>query len=138
MLAASTYPQDYIDARRRAVADQLTAYDALVAVVPKAKAAALAPFETQFLANLVLALDEMFVHRTRAVEGKDGNPCNEVRMLSTSILLHERVLTADKTIKYRADQSVLGLEVGDPIVVDRAGFGRLADAYFAEIERRFT
>jgi hypothetical protein len=32
---------------------------------------------------------------------------------------------------------VLGLKLGDPIVVDVPAFRRLAEAFFDEIERRF-
>jgi hypothetical protein len=77
------------------------------------------------------------VHRTRAIEGKDGNPLNEVRMICTSILHGGGVLTADKTIKYRPEASVLKLGVGDEIALDTSQFRLLLDAFLAEIERRF-
>jgi hypothetical protein len=67
----------------------------------------------QEINNLTLVLDSYFVHRTRAIEGKDGNPLNEVRMLCNSILRSKGVLSADKTIKYEADTAVLKLRVGD-------------------------
>lgn len=66
----------------------------------------MAAFEQSFLANLVLVLDHFFVHRTRALEGKDGNALNEVRMLCDSILLNDSVMTANKTIKYDPARSV--------------------------------
>ena len=47
------------------------------------------------------------------------------------------MLTADKTIKYKADQSVLGLEIGDTIAVSEADFAKLAKAFLAEIEVKF-
>lgn len=78
------------------------------------------------------------MHRTRAIEGKDGNPLNEVRMLCNSILRGHRVLCADRTIKYRAEASVLKLAIGDEIRLDEGRFRVLADAYFAEIQARFT
>jgi hypothetical protein len=46
-------------------------------------------------------LDSYFVHRTRAIEGKDDNPLNEVRMLSTSTLRNKAELMADKAIEYK-------------------------------------
>ena len=46
-------------------------------------------------------MDSYFVHRTRAIEGKDGNPLNEVRMLSTSSLRNKAELMADKAIEYK-------------------------------------
>jgi hypothetical protein len=96
-----------------------------------------ARFEPLFCANLVLALDACFVHRTRGLEGKDGNPLNEVRMLCTSILQHDGRLTADRTIKYDAARSVLKLAMGDRIALSAAGFRRLAAAFFDEIGAKF-
>ena len=87
--------------------------------------------------QLILALDNYFTHRQRTTEGKDGNPLNEVRMLCTSIRDFDGVLTGEKSIKYRPDAAVLGLKLGDPIVVDVPAFRRLAEAFFDEIERRF-
>ncbi|HSJ43592.1 MAG TPA: hypothetical protein VK923_02785 [Euzebyales bacterium] len=36
------------------------------------------------------------------------------------------------------DIAGLGHDIGDPIRIDRAGLGRLANAYFAEIVARYT
>ncbi len=58
-------------------------------------------------------------------------------MLGTSILQNGNVLAADKTIKYRPEQSVLKLELGDEIRLDLAGFTQLFHAYFSEIELKF-
>ena len=136
MLAVKTYPQDYIDACRAAMAAQLAAYRKLAAAA-KTKAAVDA-FEPLFFANLTLVLDQYFMHRTRAIEGKDGNPLNEVRMLCTSILTNNGVLAADKTIKYQPEKSVLKLAIGDEIQLDEAQFRALFEAYFAELEAKFT
>lgn len=45
-----------------------------------------------------------FVHRTRNIEGKDGSPLNEVRMLCNSMMHNHDVMTADGTIKYDPGQ----------------------------------
>ena len=74
----------------------------------------------------------------RKVEGKDGNPLNEVRMLCSSLLTNDGVLAADKTIKYTPETSVLKLRVGDEIRLDDAQFHRLLEAFLAGIEKRFT
>ena len=139
MLAVKTYPPDYIDACRARVREQLQAYDTLLAASGRGKAAtALASFAGPFFDNLVLALEMSFVHRTRAVEGKDGNPLNEVRMLADSILRNRGVLSADKTIAYTPESSTLGLEIGAEIRLDHEQFRRLSDAFFTELEARFT
>ena len=98
---------------------------------------ALEAFEPLFFNNLVLVLDESFVHRLRGVEGKDGNAMNEVRLLVTSLLSNDGCLVADKQIKLKPETSVLGLAVGDPIAIREADFVKLADAYFAAIEASF-
>jgi len=139
MLAVKTYPQEYIDGCRAGLDAQLAAYDAVAAAATDDKVAdALGAFAPLFFANLVHVLDGYFMHRTRAIEGKDPNSLNEVRMMCTSLLENGGVLAADRQIRYTPEGSVLGLAVGDAVVVDEPGFRRLADAYFAEIEARFT
>jgi hypothetical protein len=48
---------------------------------------------------MVLVLENYFEHRTRAKEKKDGNPLNEVRLLSTSMMTNNGRMAADKSIK---------------------------------------
>ena len=87
---------------------------------------------------MVLVLDALFVHRLRTKEGKDGNPLNEVRALSESLTENDGVLAVAKSIKHKRESSVLHLEVGDQIALGASDFQRLAEAYFAEIEAKYT
>ena len=70
-------------------------------------------------------LDNLFVHRLRTAEGKDGNPLNEVRVICGSPLENGGALAADKQIKLKPEASVLGYEVGDTIALDEEGFRRM-------------
>jgi hypothetical protein len=80
----------------------------------------------------------MFMHRMRAQEGKDGNPLNEVRMICNSILTNDNKLLADNTIKYNADKSVLKIGFGQNIALTANDFVMLSNAYFDEMEKKFT
>jgi len=133
MLAANLYAPEYIDGCRSRIGAELDAWRAL-AEKGGAEAAA---FEPGFIHSMVLDLDRCFVHRTRGMEGKDGNPLNEVRLLCESILQHGGVMTADRTIRYKPEASVLGIAVGERIRIDAAGFTALADAFFAELRKRY-
>jgi len=135
MLGASSYPQAYVDACRDRVALQLKTYRALIKT---AKQPAVDAFEPVFFSNLVLVLEVSFVHRLRGREGKDGNPLNEVRMMATSLLVHDGVMTADTTIKYKAAQAVVGCEIGEKIALGEADFVKLSKAFFAEIEAKYV
>ena len=141
MLGVSSYTQDYVDACRARVQSQLAAYDDLVAAAREGLGdradAAIASLESALFPALVQALDHSFVHRLRGKEGKDGNPLNEVRVLSAS-LLNGGALVADKTIKLDPAKSLLGYAVGDEIKVGEEGFTRLAEAYFAAVERAYS
>ena len=137
MLAVKTYPQKFIDHCHELIDQQVASYRALVAAVDPAQSSVVAEFEHRFFSHLVIVLDAYFMHRTRAIEGKDSNPLNEVRMLAASILVNDGVLAADKTIKYVAATSVLGCAVGDTVRIDADRFDRLAAAYFTELTRRF-
>ena len=134
MLAVTSYKKDFVEKSRANVERQLAAYRKLAASAKKGEAAA---FEAEFFNTMVLALDHFFLHRQRSLEGKDGNPLNEVRMLSNSILEDEGILTENSTIKYDPKTSISRIAIGDEIVLDGATFERLADGFFDEIERRY-
>ena len=129
MLAVSTYSTEHVDRARRRIAADTEAF-AAVDASPEAEAA--------FFNNMVLALDHYFLHRVRKAEGKDGNPLNEVRVLCDSLTEHGGVLTPDKTIKLKTEDSVLGLEPGDEVRVTGDGFRRLAEGFFRELEARYS
>ena len=122
MLGVNAYPNEYIHDCRQLM-------DRMLAAKPKSGPQC---------ESLVLTLDRMFVHRLRGVEGKDGNPANEVRVLCDAILEHGGVLHSDKQIKLDPSTSVLGLHVGDTITLTAKDVTRLAAAYFDEIEAKFT
>jgi hypothetical protein len=89
-----------------------------------------------------------FVHRSRTLELKDGNPLNEVRMLANAMMYNNSIMSAGaghlfadglvvKTIKYDPAKSVLKYRIGDEIKLTEADFILLSAAFFAEIERKF-
>ena len=135
MLGIRNYTQEYIDACRSKLKRDLAAYSTL-ASAPNNHPAAQA-FEPTFFNNMVLVLDHFFVHRLRTVEGKDGNPLNEVRILCDSMLLNNNKMSSDKAIKLSPEKSVLKHQVGDEIKLTEADFLRLSEAFFAEIETKF-
>jgi hypothetical protein len=142
MLGRKTYTQGELDHARAAIAAQLAAYDRLAEAVaatgdPDAKAA-LDAFEPLFANAMTLALDRWFVHRVRVVSGKDGNPLNEVELMADSLMADGGVLRANNVIKLVPAESVLGLEIGEPIRLSAAQLARLAEAYLAELDTRFV
>ena len=129
MLAITSYPQEFVDETRARLAAQVAAYTEAAPTGPALEAA--------FFNNLVIVLDRCFVHRVRNAEGKDGNPLNEARVICNSLIDNGGVMAADKTIKLKPDQSLLGYAPGDEIKLDAAAFQRLAEGFLAEIERRY-
>ncbi len=97
MLGMKTYSQDYIDDCRSKAESGVAAYRHLLAAAKKhsddkALSSAIEELETAFFSNMLLNLDYFFVHRLAGIEGKDGNPLNEVRILSNSILLNHGIM----------------------------------------------
>ena len=134
MLGEKTYTRDYIDCCRQKVESDIATFDGLKASSRDGAAA----IETTFFNNMVLVLEQMFVHRLRTVEGKDGNAMNEVRVLATSLLENGGTLTPDKTIKLTADKSVLGIDYGARIALTRDTFQPLSEAFLDQIEAKFS
>ena len=81
---------------------------------------------------MTMVLDRYFVHRIRRVTGKDGNPLNEVELLTESLLTGDGTLRGNNVIKFVPDESVLKLDIGDRIKLTAAQFERLAKAFLAE------
>jgi len=86
---------------------------------------------------MVIVLDGYFTHRGRAIEGKDGNPLNEVRVAASSLMGNKGLIGSDSTIKMNPATSVLKLKVGEPIRLTEKEFVRLYKAFFTEIETKF-
>lgn len=139
MLSMNAYPKEYVDACRARAGRQVAAYRSLATAARKAGAdAAVDAFEPVFFNTMVLALDAFFVHRSRTLERKDGNPLNEIRVLCSSMLQHDDVMTADRGIKLVPERSVLRIPYGETITVTDEGFAALSTAFFDEIERTFV
>src|SRR6266536_3112702 len=90
MLGRKNYTRQEIDAGRARIESALRAYRRLPVAATKGE------FEAVFFNNLVLLLDYMFVHRLTGIEGKDGNPLNEVRVLCNSLVLNQGKVRVDK------------------------------------------
>jgi hypothetical protein len=130
MLGVKSYSPEYVEQVRTRLDADIAAFDAL-----GNGAAAFAP---TFFNNLVIVLDHHFCHRLRTLEGKDGNPLNEVRAISDSLMENGGVFQVNGAIKMKPEKSVLGYEPGDEIRVDEKGFRRLADGFLTEIATKFA
>jgi hypothetical protein len=143
MLGRKDYTQEELDHATTATGELLAAYARLVEAIgattsdPEVRSA-LEAFEPLVFNDMALALDRRFVHRIRMVAGKDGNPLNEVELLSESLMNNGGVLRGNNVIRFAPDRSVLGLEPGDQIRLSAADFERLSKAFLAEIESRFV
>lgn len=144
MLGVRSYTQTYINGCRAKIDADIASYRNLAATVQSHCASdegsvrcAIDSFEHTFFNALVFALDALFVHRLRTVEGKDGNPLNEVRVLCDSMMHNSGIVTADSAVKLAPGKSVLGSRAGDEIKLTEADFIRLSGAFFTEIERKY-
>jgi hypothetical protein len=129
MLGRKDYTAAELAHARSAVSDQLSAYR---------KAKGPADFEAVYFNNMTVVLDRYFVHRVRAVTGKDGNALNEVELIVESLMNNDGVLQGNNVLKYVPEQSVTQLKIGDRIQLTADQFERLSAAFFTELERKFV
>lgn len=142
MLGRKSYTKKEFDDAYAAIGDQVKAFQALVkanagAGANKTVSAALAKFEPLFFNNLLLALDRRFVHRIRAVTGKDANALNEVEMLCSSLMDDDGIFTKSTVIKLDPDESATKIQFGERIQLSADQFDHLSTAFFAELNARF-
>ena len=143
MLGRKDYTPEELEHARSAVDQQLAVYrklaDAIDSTPPTPELrSALEALEPLYFNNMAIVLDRYFVHRVRMVTGKDGNPLNEVELISDSLINHDGVLRGNNVIKLIPDQTVAKLEIGDRIRLSAAQFERLAHAFLAEIDAKFV
>jgi hypothetical protein len=122
MLGRKTFTQEELDAARKAVAEQIAAYDGGEAAIFNA---------------LLFGLDRRFVHRLRSVTGKDANPLNEAELLDETQMNNDGVLRVGTVVKYVPEETVLGLSEGDRIELGATDFERLSTAFLDEIESKY-
>jgi hypothetical protein len=140
MFGRKDYTPEELGRAKAAVAEQLAGFQALTNAAgskDKKVTAALEGFEPLFFNNMTIVLDRYFVHRLRMVTGKDTNPLNEVELIADSVMTNDAILRGNNVIKYKPEQSVTKLAVGDRIQLSHADFDRLAEAFFAELEKKF-
>jgi hypothetical protein len=143
MLGRKDYTREELAQGKKAVRQQLAAYKKLVKAIDGGAtdptvAEALNEFEPLLFNNMTLVLDRYFVHRLRTSTGKNGNPVNEVELLADSLMNNGGKLRGNNVIKYKPEESVLKLELGDPIEISAPQFERLSKAFLAELEARFV
>ncbi len=93
--------------------------------------------ESLVFLQAVVVLDAWFAHRERDLEGDDGNPMNEVRVIADSVMGNAGTLRVQEPIRWAPERTVLRLAVGDEIELTANGFERLAAAYLAAIENTY-
>jgi hypothetical protein len=142
LLGRKNFTKEEIDHCRTEIDRQMKAYKDLAGAAAAASAAkgvdaALGAFEPLFFNNLALALDRYFVHRLRSVTGKDGTPLNELELLADSLMNNNGVLQGNNVVKFVPDESVVKLQIGDPIRLTADQFERLSSGVLAELEQKY-
>ena len=94
--------------------------------------------ESLVFGHAVVVLHTWFGHRQRGLEGDDGNPMNEVRVIADSIVDNDAVLRVAGPITWVPERTVLRLAVGDEVEITANGFERLTAAYLAAIESTYA
>ncbi len=93
--------------------------------------------ESLVFLQAVVVLDAWFAHRERDLEGDDGNPMNEVRVIADSVMGNAGTLRVQEPIRWAPERTVLRLAVGDEVEMTADRFERLAAAYLAAIENTY-
>jgi hypothetical protein len=143
MLGRKDYTPEELGHARSAVEEQLAVYRQLLEAIESAPpspelTAALEALEPLYFNNMAIVLDRYFVHRVRAVTGKDGNALNEVELIVDSLMGNDGVLRGNNVIKLLPGQSLSTLDVGDRIRLSAAQFELVSAAFLDEIEAKFV
>ena len=141
MLGVKKYSSPYLNECRKKVNSDISRYRKIIEIIDNQSgrnSSDLINFEHSFFNNMIILLDSFFVHRLRGIEGKDGNPLNEVRAIANSIAGNQGIMMKDSTIRLKPQHSLLKYDLGDEIKVSESQFALISKAFFSEIERKYT
>ena len=93
--------------------------------------------EGMVFGQAVVVLHTWFAHRDRDLEGPDGSPLHEVRVVADSVVGNDGTLRVEEPAGWVPSRTVLRLAVGDDIELTANRFERLAAAYLAAIEAAY-
>jgi hypothetical protein len=138
MVEMRTYDQDYIDTCRSRSEAQVAAFDFARSRADADGTDPVGAIEADFFNNMLLVLEGCFVHRSREVEGREGNPLTEVRVLASSLMTNGGTLATGGEVTLDPARSVLGYAEGDDIHLTQEQYVLLSNAFFDDLERRFV
>ncbi len=137
------YEQDYVDSCRARDESQAAMFHSLLVSVRGRDdddrngevANALESLETEFFNNMLLVLEGYFVRRDPDLEASPDGVLAEVRLLAASLMQNGGAVLAAPAGSRHAE---LGLREGETVRLTASSYRRLSNAFFREIERRYT
>lgn len=88
-----------------------------------------------YFANLLLTLEHMFSHMLRSPNAQYP-ALMEVGLLADAIANNKLILQGDELGLYDATESILKIQIGQPVAINKEGFLRLSRAFFKEVEQK--
>ncbi|WP_062298892.1 hypothetical protein [Demequina maris] len=133
------YSGDYIDSCRWRIEAEVAAFDLLRGQAPGdgSMDSAIQAIEDEYFVAVASQLEGMFSDRSRDAEGDDPGPLQEMRAVVESLNGNGGRFEPPEGSGLDADTTVLEIDEGDPIVLDRDNFQMLSDAFFDAIEETY-
>lgn len=139
MRVQESFSGDYIASCRWRIESQIAAFDLLRAQAPGdgSMDGALQDIEDEYFVAMAGELEGMFAHRDRAKEGDGPGPLQEMRAVVEALNGNGGRFDPPPGSVLTAETTVLDLDPGDTIRLDREQFQRLADAFFDAVEAAY-
>ncbi|WP_062524310.1 hypothetical protein [Demequina rhizosphaerae] len=133
------YSGDYIDACRWRIEAEVAAFDLLRGQAPGdgSMDAAIQNIEDEYFVAVASQLEGMFADRSRDAEGDSPGPLHEMRAVVEALNGNGGRFSPPEGAGLDADTTVLGLDPGEPIMLDRDSFQMLSDAFFDALEETY-
>ncbi len=133
------YSGDYIASCRWRIESQVAAFDLLRDQAPTdgSMDGAIQEIEDEYFVAMTGELEGMFAHRARESEGTQPGPLQELRAVVESLNANGGRFEPPEGSGLSAATTVLGLDPGDAIRLDREAFQELSDAFFDALEAAY-
>ncbi|MDN4475193.1 hypothetical protein QQX09_04885 [Demequina sp. SYSU T00192] len=133
------YSGDYIDACRWRIEAEVAAFDLLRQQAPGdgTMDAPIQNIADEYFVAVASQLEGMFANRSRAAEGSRPGPLHEMRAVVESLNGNGGRFAPPEGSGLDAGTTVLRLDPGEPIMLDREAFQLLSDAFFDSLEETY-